>query len=127
MLIIFQLSRLLGLAVGALVCLGAFAWAGVVIGATLGISVGYLVGALLHEFALIGILLGMKWSDTMKLKARLERDYCLSHLIIAELVSRGEPVEQFRGLVEGLLRSDSAFRRSYGKMNRHKWFPDMKP
>ena len=64
--IIFHLSRLLGLAVGALVCLGACAWAGVVIGATLGISVGYLVGAPFHEFALIGIRLGMKWSDASR-------------------------------------------------------------
>jgi hypothetical protein len=97
----------------------------VLIGATLGISVGCLAGALLHEFALIGMRLGMKWSDTTKLKSRLERDYCLSHLIIAELVSRGEPVQQFRGHVEALVRSNSASRRSCGKECRKKWFPNM--
>jgi hypothetical protein len=102
MVIIFHLSRLLGLAVGVLICLGACAWAGVVIGATLGISVGYLVGALLHEFTLIGIRLGMKFCDTTKLKARLERDHCLSHLIIGELVSRGEAVPRSCGGVSSI-------------------------
>ena len=40
------------------------------------------------------------------------------------LVSRGEPVEQFQGYVESLLRSGSPFRRSCGKMNQRKWYPD---
>ena len=74
-----------------------------------------------------GFRLGLKWSDTTKLQARLERDCCLSHWIIAELASRGEPVEQFRDYVESLLRSNSFIRRSCGKMIRRKWFPDMKP
>jgi len=127
MVIIFVVSRLLGFAVGALVCLGACVWAGVVIGATLGLSVGYLVGMLLQEFGEIAIRLRMKFSDTASLRARLERDQCLSHLIITELVSRGDPVEQFRGQVEVLIRSNSFFRRSSGKQCRKKWFPDMNP
>jgi hypothetical protein len=130
-MIIFLLSRilgvLLGLAVGAVIAVGASAGAGVFIGVILAISVGFLVGSLPHEIALVLIRLVFKWRDKNKLRAQLESDYWLSHLIIAELVSRGEPVEQFRGYVESLLRSDSAFRRSYGKMNRRKWFPDMKP
>lgn len=127
MILIFHLSRLLGFVVGALICLGACAWAGVVIGVTLGISVGYLVGALLYEFGLIGIRLGLKWSDTTKLKGRLERDHRLSHLIIAEMVSRGEPVEQFRGHVEALIRSDSASLRRCGKACQRAWFPNRTP
>ncbi len=125
MAIVFIVSRLLGFAVGVLICLGACVWAGVVIGATLGISVGYLAGALLQEFGLIGIRLRLKFLDTAILRARLVRDDCLSHLLITELVSRGEPVEQFRTHVEALVRSDSVFRRSSGKECQKKWFPDM--
>jgi hypothetical protein len=106
---------------------GASAGAGVVTGVILAICVGFLVGNLPHEIALVLIRLVFKWRDKNKLRAQLESDYWLSYLIIAELVSRGEPVEQFRGYVESLLRLDSAFRRSYGKVNRRKWFPDMKP
>jgi len=131
MVFMLHLSRLLGLvlglAAGAVIGLGASAWAGVVIGAILGVSVGFLAGALVPEFARILIRLVLKWSDGTRLRARLEHKHCLSHLIITELVSRGEPVEQFRGYVESLIRSDSAARRSCGKMSRRKWFPDMKP
>jgi hypothetical protein len=126
MVIIFQLSRLLGvvvgLAVGGLVGFGASAWAGVPIGVVLGFSAGFLVGALVHEFAVIGIRLGLKCSNTTKLKARLGCDYCLSHLIIAELVNRGEPSEQFRGHVESLPTSASGPHRSIGKRLQRQWF-----
>ena len=127
MVILFIVSRLLGFAVGTIVCLGACAWAGVVIGATLGLLVGFLIGMLLQEFGEIAIRLRMKFLDTANLRARLERDQCLSHLIIAELVSRGDPVEPFRDQVETLIRSNSFFQRSSGKQCRKKWFRDMTP
>ena len=72
-------------------------------------------------------VLRMKFSDTASLRARLERDQCLSHLIIAELVSRGDPVEPFRDQAETLIRSNSFFQRSSGKQCRKKWFRDLTP
>ena len=82
---------------------------------------------LFQEFGEIAIRLRMKFSHTTVLRARLERDQCLSHLIIAELVSRGDPVDQFRDQVEALIRSNSFFLRGSGKQCRKKWFPDMTP
>lgn len=69
----------------------------------------------------------MRWSDPDRLKERLRREHGLAPLLIEELVSRGEPVEQFREEVESLLRSNSSYRRRVGNKIRRKWFPEMTP
>lgn len=127
MAFIFHLSRLLGVLLGVGLGLAitffAGAWAGIPIGVILGVAAGYLFGLLPPECARHGIKFTLRWSDTARLKERLHREHGLAAIIIEELMSRGEPVEQFRDYVEALVRSNSAFRRSCGKQCRKKWFP----
>lgn len=129
MTFIFHLSRLLGVLLGAglglAVIFFASAWAGIPIGIALGVAAGYLFGLLPPELVRHGIKFSLRWSETARLKERLHQDHGLAPLLIEELVSRGEPVEQFRDYVESLLRSNSFFRRSCGKKCRKKWFPNM--
>jgi hypothetical protein len=120
------LGVLLGLAVGLMVTIGASAWAGIAIGMALGISVGILAGRLPWGIALACLRLSLKRYATQQLRARIQRDYFPLDLIIAESVSRGESVEQFRGDVEALIRSDSIARRRCGKKCQRRWFPYMK-
>lgn len=131
MTFIFHLSRVLGVlsgvGLGLVIIFFASASAGIPIGIALGVSVGCLFGLVPPEFVRHGIKFSLRWSDTARLKKRLHREHGLAPLIIEELVSRGEPVEQFRDYVESSLRSNSFIRRSCGKMTRRKWFPDMKP
>jgi hypothetical protein len=131
MTIIYLLSRVLGALVGVglglVIIFFASAWAGIPIGIALGVSVGCLFGLVPPEFVRHGIKFSLRWSDTARLKERLRQEHGLAPLIIEELVSRGEPVEQFRDYVESLLRSNSFIRRGCGRMIRCKRFPDMKP
>ncbi len=131
MTILFLVSRVLGALVGVglglTIIFFASSWAGIPIGIALGVSVGFLFGLVPPELVRHGIKLSLRWSDTARLKERLHREHGLAPLIIEELVSRGEPIEQFHDYVESLLRSNSFFWRSCGRMIRRKWFPNMKP
>ena len=131
MTIIYLLSRVLGALVGVGLCLVVIffssAAAGLPIGVILGVAIGYLFSLVPPEVVRHGIKFSLRWSDTARLKERLRREHGLAPIIIEELVSRGEPVEQFRDYVESLLRSNSFIRRGCGKMIRRKRFPDMKP
>ncbi len=121
------LGALVGVGVGLIIIFFASAWAGIPIGIALGVPVGFLFGLVPPELVRHGIKFSLRWSDTARLKERLPREPGLAPLIIEELVSRGEPIEQFHDYVESLLRSNSFFRRRCGKIIRRKWFPDMKP
>jgi hypothetical protein len=57
--------------------------------------------------------------------ARLDREPFMSHLVIAELVVRGEPVESFRNVVIAQLSSASPDLQQYGRANAKLWFPDL--
>jgi len=131
MTILFLVSRvvgaLVGVGLGLVIILFASAWAGIPISIALGVSVGCLFGLVPPEFVRHGIKFSLHWSETAGLKERLHREHGLAPLIIEELVSRGEPVEQFRDYVESLLRSNSFIRRRCGKECRKKWFPNMTP
>ena len=67
----------------------------------------------------------LKHSSAEKLKARLQREYYIAHLLIAELASRGEPVEQFRDYVTGLLRSEKTDEKRFGAGVARTWFPEL--
>ena len=129
MTFIFHLSRvlgvLLGVGLGLVVIFFASAAAGLPIGVVLGVAAGYLFGLLPPECVRHAIMFSLRWSDTARLKERLRREPGLAPLIVEELVSRGEPVEQFRDYVESLLQSNSFIRRSAGKECRKKWFPSV--
>lgn len=130
MFTIFQVMQLLGVGVGLVLGLvighQEFGLTGAVIGAVTGVVCGYLLGALPYAIAGIWIRHDLKHCDTAELKARLDRQYAISHLIIAQLVRRGQPVEQFRAYVDSLRHSDSADRRRFGDLNHRIWFPELK-
>lgn len=129
MVVILHLSRMLGIIVGvglgAVIILFGSAAAGIIIGVALGASVGCLAGLLPYEIARHTIQLSLRWSKTGRLKERLTTEHGLAHLIILELVRRGESVEQFRGYAQSLLQSDSGYRRRLGRNLQRSWFPDL--
>ncbi len=66
----------------------------------------------------------MKRSSNDNLRQRLESQYYASHMIIAELVTRGEPVEAFRDVVSQIASLNSDV-RLFGELNAKLWFPDL--
>ena len=88
---------------------------GIVLGAVLGLFLGYLVGKIPYLFAVQTLTRNLHRCDVATLRSRLDKEYYISHLIIAELLLRGETIESFRGYVSGLVLSDSPDRRRFGK------------
>lgn len=129
MAFILQRSRLLGLIIGvglgAVLVFLASARAEILIGVVLGTTAGCLAGLLPSEMVQHSIRLSLCWSKTARLKERLVREHGLAHLIIAELLRRGEPVGQFRDCVQSLLRSDSGSRRKVGQRIQRRWLPEL--
>jgi hypothetical protein len=86
-----------------------------IVGAVLGLFLGYLLGKIPYVIAVQTLTRNLHRCDVTTLRSRLEKEYYISHLIIAELLLRGETIESFRGYVSGLLISDSPDRRRFGK------------
>lgn len=129
MFTIFHVFKLLGAALGAI--LGGsygyqtFGWLGAVIGLPLGLLVGWFVANLPWVVCWAWFRYDLKRSSIAKLKNRLHPEYSISHLLIAELVLRGEPLGQFREYVAGLLRSNNPLERHCGEGTARMWFPDL--
>ena len=124
----FDLLKLIGAVAGAALCGSyglSFGWPAAILGALIGIAVGMFIGNLPFAASRAWMRYDLKRSSISKLKERLHRDYFVSHLLIGELVSRGEPVEQFREYVAGLLRSSNALERHCGEGTAGIWFPDL--
>ncbi|HXD01495.1 MAG TPA: hypothetical protein VN048_19320 [Verrucomicrobiae bacterium] len=96
---------------------------GIIVGAVLGLFLGFLVGKIPYIIAVQTLIRNLHRCDVATLRSRLNKEYYISHLIIAELLLRGEPIESFRGYVSGLLLSDSPDRRRFGKEVLRIW-PD---
>ncbi len=103
----------------------AFAWPGALVGALLGGLAGLLVGDLPWMASWAWMRYDLKRSSVPRLKQRLQREYFVAHLLIGELVSRGEPLEQFRAHVAALMRSGDAPERHFGEAAARLWFPDL--
>jgi len=129
MFTIFHLLELFGassgLVTGASLGHERFGWAGGVAGAVIGLYVGLILGRLPFVIGFVVLRRDLKRCDVVTLRSRLDEQYFISHLIIAELLVRGEPVESLRDYVLGLVRSDSADRRAFGEQNLRLWFPDV--
>lgn len=69
--------------------------------------------------------INLKLSDSSKLKKRLEKEFFISHLIISELVVRGEDAEQFKDYTLNLLQSEYSNQRRFGWYNLNIWFPEL--
>ena len=129
MFTIFDFIKLIGAVVGAIVggCYGyqVFGWLAAIIGVPLGFVVGMFIGNLPWAASSAWMRFNLKRCNTEKLKERLQHEYFVSHLLIAELVSRGEPLEQFRGYVTSLLHSNSSAERQFGEGTARIWFPEL--
>jgi hypothetical protein len=98
---------------------------GGILGSTVGIAVGWIAGRLPFVVSFWWLRRSLKRASVANLRSRLEREYFISHLIIAELVTRGEPVESFRLTVEHQLASQSADVQRFGQTNAQLWFPEL--
>ena len=118
MFTIFHLLELMGMVFGIVAGAAAgrmwFGWLGLVLGGVAGFFLGGVLGRLPYAIASAILNRNLKRCDTQALRSRLEREYYISHLIIALLLSRGESVGSFREYVAGLRRSDSPDRRRFG-------------
>jgi hypothetical protein len=108
---------------GALIGHAEFGWFGAIGGGVLGFVGGGILGRIPWLISWGWYRLHLKRSTTDKLKAELAERYFVSHLLIAELVVRGEPVEQFWPYILSLVKSDSSDRRHFGWHNLNIWFP----
>jgi hypothetical protein len=128
---LFDLLKLVGAGAGAFFAarLGyqTFGWPAAMIAAPLGFVGGGFIGNLPWVAAGAWMRFDLKRSSSAKLKQRLEREYFISHILIAELVSRGEPLEQFRGYVAGLLQSSNPSEQHFGREVAGLWFRDLLP
>lgn len=129
MFTIFHLFQLMGKIFG--LCWGAgwgYHWLGLgggIAGGLVGFIVGHIMlGTLPEVIALKLVLRGLKKADNNTLRSRLESEYFIAHLIIGELIVRGEPVESFRDYVTGLRNSDSSDRKRFGERIAEIW-PEM--
>ena len=94
-----------------------------IVGGVLGLFLGFLAGKIPYLIAVQTLIRNLHRCDAATLRSRLNQEYYISHLIIAELLLRGETIESFRGYVSGLLVSDSSDRRRFGKEVLRIW-PD---
>jgi hypothetical protein len=131
MLTIFDLLQGVGAFGGALFAgrfgYDSFGWPTAVVATPLGFVAGAYIGNLPWAAAGAWMRYDLKRSSNDKLKERLEAEYFVAHLLIAELVSRGEPLEQFRSYVGALLHSDDSSRHHFGEQTARIWFPDLLP
>ncbi len=129
MLTIFHIFVLIGFLTGG----GLGIAYGLRFGGVPGGVVGALVGAIFGQF--VGrapLVLSLAWlrrslqrSDNVALRKRLDREYYISYLIIAELTQRGEPAESFTEVIKSQLRSPSPDVQRFGRMNARIWCPDL--
>jgi hypothetical protein len=98
---------------------------GGVVGLIVGITVGWIVGRLPFAVTLWSVRRSLERASVAELRSRLDRQYYISHLIIAQLVIRGEPVESFRSIVEQQLASPSTNVHRFGRANAQMWFPEL--
>ncbi len=131
MFTLFHVFELIGAVIGGVSGLvfgqKAFGWIGALLGGPLGFYVGLVVGRLPYSVVFAWMRRDLKKCDTPTLKSRLQREFFLSQFIIAELVVRGEPVEQFKQYVLSLVQSDSSDKRRFGEQNMRIWFPEGAP
>ncbi len=131
LLTLFDLFKFGGALMGAVAASSfgyrTFGWPAAIVAAPLGLIAGAFIGNLPWIATDLLMRYELKRSSSARLKQRLESEFFISHLLIAELVSRGEPLEQFRDYVTGLMRSADPHQRYFGHAVARIWFPDALP
>jgi hypothetical protein len=123
---VFQLFGGLSLALaGFSYGLHIFSWPGAVVGTVVGFFVGSILGRIPFAIAFAFLRRSLTRTNTDVLKTRLQREYYISHYILAELAIRHEAIQPFRDYVSDLLRSDDPDRRRHGHITAQIWFPDL--
>ena len=113
-------GMLYGVRVGA-----RFGWVGVIGGGLVGFVGGSILGRVPWVISRGWYRWHLKRTSTEELKSELKEQYYVSHLLIAELVIRGEPVEQFWPYVLSQVRGEFSDERRFGWENLRIWFPRM--
>lgn len=121
---LLQWATALGLMAGlSLVGQANYGWLGAISGGVLGFVGGSILGRVPWMLSWSSYRLHLKRSSTEKLMSELKEQYYVSHLLIAELVVRGEPVEQFWPYILSQVQSESSDQRRLGWHNLNIWFP----
>ena len=125
MFTIFHFSRLLGKIFGLTWGAGwGYHWLGLsggILGGLVGFTVGHMLGTLPEVIVLKLVLRDLRKTDSASLRSWLESEYFIAHLIIGELIVRGEPMESFRDYVTRLRNSDSPDRKRLGEHITRIW------
>ncbi|MFP2904911.1 hypothetical protein ACLESD_07625 [Pyxidicoccus sp. 3LFB2] len=116
-------SMLLGAFVGGLVGFRVDGVPSAFGGVLAGAFVGEFLGRLPYALALFLLQRGAGRDSVAALEARLEKEYYVSHHLLAQLAARGEPMERHEGYVLSLLRSEDMDKRRFGWTNLNLWFP----
>ena len=114
-----------GLWLGASTGYARFGTAGAVAGSLLGGVLGYLLGRLPFVLAARWLMTGLSRHSSHRLRERLATEYYVSHLILAELMRRGEDISVDLPAVLALLRSDSPDERRFGFGSLQLAFPEL--
>lgn len=126
---IFDLALAIGIVggftFGVTIGWGNFGVFGAIAGGFLGVCGGFVVGQLPWVLASIWFRGELKRAGIAELRERLRTEHYTSHLLIAELVSRDEPLEDFRDVVVAQLHSELTIVRRVGEENARLWFPDL--
>jgi hypothetical protein len=117
------LGALAGVAAGVAVGRRWFGSVGIFLLGLTGLLIGLFIGRQPYLNAVQTLMRNIQRCDAATLRLRLDKEYYISHIIIAELLMRGERIESFRGYISGLVGSDSPDRRRFGKEVLRIW-PD---
>lgn len=100
-------------------------WPGGIIGALVECLAGGIAGRMPGWLTDRLIQWSLRRASVTKLRGQLESEYFTSHLIIAELIRRGEPRESFRKTAEAQHQSPSDHVKRFGELNARLWFPKL--
>jgi hypothetical protein len=93
-------------------------------GAAAGALLGWFIGRLPQMVARTLVWCSIKRQSSTELREALDEQYVISHLIIAELVKRGEPAESFRDVIEAQMESPFEEVRQFGYANAELWLAE---
>ena len=117
------LGLLFGLIVGALIGYRLDGVPAALLGALFGAAAGTFLGRLPFALGLFLMQRSMERGGVEALEQRLEKEYYLSHHLLAQLAAQGAPMERYEGYVLSLLRSEQEDKRQFGWTNLKVWFP----